>query len=317
MKRIDHGQDLKGIGKRIRQVRNLLEFSQGEMARFVGISNQSTYGNYEAGRSVPVDFALHFRDVCREQLGVHFTLDWLLDGEGQGPNREGDRAKRTKFPATTPVGPPPVGSSRAETRSAKSNNIDREISEQIGLSLEVLKGLMEKKYAAHPPEEDSLHSYLQELPFGVMDLMSVIRYASPGACRLFKTTEAAAVGQSTMRFGPETLDKVVPDQINTILRRGYWMGEIRANTSQFDPLELVMIQWLMRDKDGTPCLAVLFISKCDMEDVRKEVEGLHVEKVKSHVAWERDRSPDCAQSLTSRERADEDQRGSGTEREST
>ena len=288
MKKIDHGQDLRGIGKRIRQVRNLVEFSQVKMARLVGISNQSTYGNYEAGRSVPVDFAIHFSEVCRKQLGVHFTLDWLLNGEGTGPEIKQGRGVYAKPGAMTSAAGSLAELPQIESSPLESNNIDLKISEQIQTSIEVLKELIHKKYEAQQPLEGDTHPYLREVPFAIIDMMSVIRYASPGACKLFKTSPEAAVGHSTMRFGREAFDKAVPVQIKTMLEEGCCIERIRANTSQFEPLDLVMIQWLIRDKDGNPCMASFFVPTSEIADARKEVAGLEVEKIKSHVAWERD-----------------------------
>ena len=177
-----------------------------------------------------------------------------------------------------------------ESSPAESDNIDMKISEQIGTSIEVLKELIHKKYEGQQPLEGHLHPYLGEVPFAIIDMMSVIRYASPGACKLFKTSPEAAVGHSTMRFGRETFEDIVPIQIKTMLEEGYCIKRIRANTSQFEPLDLVMIQWLIRDKDGNPCMASFFVPTSEIEDARKEVAGLEVERIKSHVAWERDQS---------------------------
>ena len=295
MKKIDFGQDLAGVGGRMRQVRELNGLSQGRMARLVGIENQSTYGNYEAGRSVPLDFVLHYHNVCNEELGIRFSLDWLLKGVGQHPQRA--QGPQTSF---VPDGAEPNGRATAavaqtQTQSspAGAEEMDERISEHIARSTEVLRELLQRKYEGRgKPEETTVHSCLRDIPFAVMDMMSVVRYASPEACRLFKTTPEAVIGQSSMRFGKTAFQEVVPEQVEATLTKGYWMGEVNANTSQFEPLPVLMIMWLMRDEERNPCMGVVIVPKSDIDGILGELKNLKQETVKDHMAWEHQRVPD-------------------------
>jgi transcriptional regulator with XRE-family HTH domain len=296
MKRLDFRQDLGEIGRRMRRVRELTGIPQGRMSRLLGIKNQSTYGNYEAGRSVPLDFVIHFHGVCNERLGVRFTLDWLLRGVGKGPHGgQDDRAGRAGLSASEPtatasepngkasVAPP----SPAKPAPEEAGNIDERITEHIARSTEVLRELLQPRTAGgEGPEALSLHPSLRDIPFAVIDMMSVIRYASPGACRLFKTTADAVVGQSSMRFGKTALEGVVPQQIESVLTKGYWAGQVDAHTSRFETLPLVMVMWLMRDGAGDPCLGLLLVPRRDVEGILEELKGLSHEAVLDHVAWE-------------------------------
>jgi transcriptional regulator with XRE-family HTH domain len=296
MKRLDFRQDLGEIGRRMRRVRELTGIPQGRMSRLLGIKNQSTYGNYEAGRSVPLDFVIHFHSVCKEQLGVRFTLDWLLSGVGEGPHGgQGDPAGRAGLSASepTPRGANPDGESSvapplpAKPAPEEAGNIDERITEHIARSTEVLRELLQRRaVGGEGPEALSLHPFLRDIPFAVIDMMSVIRYASPGACRLFKTTAQAVVGHSSMRFGKTALEKVVPQQIESLLTRGYWAGQVEAHTSRFEPLPLVMIMWLMRDEAGGPCMGLLMVPMRQVEGILEELEGLKHEAVRDHLAWE-------------------------------
>ena len=300
MKKIDFGQDLGGIGRRMRQVRELNELSQGRMARLVGIENQSTYGNYEAGRSVPLDFVIHYHKVCNEQLGIRFTLDWLLKGVGDGPERgRNPLTAGGALAAGLPDGNP-FAQPRTQSALPEARNIDERISEHIARSTEILKALLKRKYETKLSSgEPSLHPFLGELPFAVMDLMSVIRYASPGACKLFKTTAEAAVGQSSLRFGKSAFQNVVPEQIESTLKKGYWIGEIEAHTSRFEPLPVVMIMWLMRDEEQNPCMGVVVVPKDEISRILEELKSLELGTIKDHMAWEEARIPDKPKSSPS------------------
>lgn len=260
------------------------------MARLVGIGNQSTYGNYEAGRSVPLDFVIHYHHVCNEQLRTRFTLDWLLKGAGQGPQREEDPVRTARVLGAAEVDDGKAGAEalfRAQTAPAEANGIDDRITEHIARSTEVLRELLQRKYEGRrKPEEPPIHPSLREIPFAVMDMMSVIRYASPGACKLFKTTPEAVIGQSSMRFGKMAFQEVVPEQIEATFTKGYWIGEVNAHTSQFEPLPLVMIMWLMRDEEKNPCMGIVLVPRSEIDAILDELRNLRQETVKDHVAWE-------------------------------
>lgn len=328
MKKLDFGQDLEGVGLRMRQVRELNGLSQGRMSRLIGIENQSTYGNYEAGRSVPLDFVIHYHNVCNERLGVRFTLDWLLRGVGDGPrSREDGRSGQGATPSVVngpaltepavqaiPAEPAPAqavpaqsaapgfatgGASAANADAAPPDiapptpgEIDARITEHIARSTEVLRELLRRKFDSRRPEDLPVHPFLREIPFAVIDMMSVVRYASPSVCRLLKTTPEAVMGQSSMRFGKMAFDDVVPDQIQATLTRGYWIGEATVNTSRFEPLPVVMIMWLMRDEDRAPCMGIILLPKSDVDGLLEELKGLEYEAVKNHVAWEHSIAPD-------------------------
>ena len=263
MKKIDFGRDLSGIGVRLRQVRKLAGFSQSKMGGRVGVDNQSTYGNYEAGRAVPLDFIVHFHSVCNEELGICFTLDWLLTGEGKEPVD---------------------ADSRTDVSSPESADIDRQISEELEIATQVIKQLFHRKYGETEPA--ILHPFLRDVPFVIFDQMTVIRYASPGLCELLKAKPEAVIGQSTTRFLPQgEVDRVIPEQIQAMEEKGYWAGEILLQTSDLKKIRCLHFQFLVRDNDGLPCMGNIVIPMGDIREIRKDMD-IYREKIMRHVRWE-------------------------------
>lgn len=67
----------KEVGLRLKKLREILDLSQGKLARILGVS-QSAVSKWEAGeRDIPTAVLLKLK----QQLGVN--LDWLLSGEGE------------------------------------------------------------------------------------------------------------------------------------------------------------------------------------------------------------------------------------------
>ena len=77
----------KEVGLRLKKLREILDLSQGKLARILGVS-QSAVSKWEAGeRDIPTAVLLKLK----QQLGVN--LDWLLSGEGEmfsPPKSEGN-----------------------------------------------------------------------------------------------------------------------------------------------------------------------------------------------------------------------------------
>lgn len=113
------GTDLKAIGRRIKTVRESLQISQGKMAQKFDVV-QSTYGNYEKGNRLTVDFILKFHHVCTQELGGNFSVQWLLLG-----SLEADEEKLPEIHKTIIADP--------------TQTIALEICKQIDQHLEILR----------------------------------------------------------------------------------------------------------------------------------------------------------------------------------
>lgn len=66
------------IGKRLKEVRSILNLSQREIFKNLGLKNQQTYGNYETETSEIPNKVL---EIFAEQYDVN--LNWLLTGKGE------------------------------------------------------------------------------------------------------------------------------------------------------------------------------------------------------------------------------------------
>jgi hypothetical protein len=267
----------------MRQVRKLIGFSQGKMARLLGIDNQSTYGNYESGRAVPLDFVIHFHEVCNQQLDIHFSLDWLLREEGRHPVKGTAPGATAGLPLAGAV-PGSRGTSRAGVESEHSNDIDRQISEELELVKEVAKQLVRRTSGETEPAD--IHPYLHDIAFFIIDSMTAVRYASPGVHRVVKATRATVVGQSTTRYMPPgEVERVIPEQIEAMKQKGYWAGELDVQTSELKRVRCLHFQFLLRDDDGLPCMGNILIPMSELDGIRKEMEIIN-ENIMRHVRWE-------------------------------
>ena len=267
----------------MRQVRRYTGLSQGKMARLLGIDNQSTYGNYESGRSVPLDFVIHFHDVCNQQLDIHFTLDWLLREEGLEPVKGGESGATVK-PLRGPSVSDSAGTSQAHFGFTKPDDIDQQIAEELELVKEVVKQLFRRKYGE--TESTDIHPYIRDIRFFVFDQMTVVRYASPTAYRLIKVKPQTVLGQSTTRYlPPGEMERVIPEQIKAMEEKGYWAGEITVQTSDLKTFRCLHFQFLLRDEDGLPCMGNIVIPMSELDDVRKDLDIIR-EKIMRHAKWE-------------------------------
>ncbi len=283
MRRIDFGQDLSGIGDRLRRVRELAGLTQGKMGRLVGVNNQSTYGNYEAGRSLPLDFVIHFHGVCEEQLGISFDLDWLLRGEGRGPEEEPEPAAGAGR-AGAPAAPDSLAATWADLWSAESGDIDRQISEEMEVVKEVVKQFLRRRVPEREPEH--VHPFLRSVPFFVIDQMSAARYASPGVYRLLKAKPETLIGQSSMRYLPAgEMERLIPEQIRAMREKGYWAGEVVVQASDLEEIPCLHVQILIRDDDGTPCMGNILLPMREINETRSRTD-LRGDRIMRHVKWE-------------------------------